>query len=325
MKKNYFLAVALLATNTLMAQTAADSLTFESYDLNGNDFYHGVEGTPIIQIGTFGLSNNYNDTWGSWSGFSISKVKDDVTDGYGNQYASFANGGSNSDQYGVSYGESTISFGEARKIKSLQVTNTTYTALSMRDGDAFSKKFGSIYGSDGVTLDGTDGKDWFKLAIIPLDENGDLSADTVFFYLADYRFEDDADDYIVKAWTTIDMQDVEASSLKFELTSSDNGAWGMNTPAYFVLDNLVLQPKNMSIVKNNQLVASIYPNPNNGIFSIQTESDAQMQLVNTFGQVVVKQSITNKAIIDVQHLPAGIYQLQLVGDKGTYTQKISLQ
>ncbi|MBM4092135.1 MAG: DUF4465 domain-containing protein, partial [Planctomycetes bacterium] len=113
-------------------------------------------------------------------------------------------------------------------------TNTTYAALSMRDGDSFSKKFGGELGSD---------PDWFLLKISGLNAGGGVTG-TVDFYLADYRFADNRQDFIVDTWTWVDLSSLgEVSSLKFDLSSSDTGDWGMNTPAFFAMDDLVSAPE----------------------------------------------------------------------------------
>ena len=98
----------------------------------------------------------------------------------------------------------------------------------MCDGDSYAKKFGGTTGDD---------PDWFKLKIFGY-QNGNF-IDTVVFYLADFRFTDNNQDYIIKDWTFVDLSTIENSvSLTFELSSTDNGQYGMNTPAYFFIDNL---------------------------------------------------------------------------------------
>ncbi|HMO36139.1 MAG TPA: DUF4465 domain-containing protein, partial [Gemmatales bacterium] len=52
---------------------------------------------------------------------------------------------------------------------------------------------------------------------------------------------------------TVDLSGLGAgtSALTFELTSSDVGPFGMNTPAYFAMDNLVVavpEPGTMALV-----------------------------------------------------------------------------
>ena len=111
------------------------------------------------------------------------------------------------------------------------VTNTTYAALSMRDGDAFAKKFGGESGDD---------RDFFLLTIEGRDDEGD-SVGSVEYYLADFRFDDNSRDYIVDQWTMVDVSSLAgATQLEFSLSSSDVGQFGMNTPAYFAVDHIVL-------------------------------------------------------------------------------------
>jgi hypothetical protein len=63
----------------------------------------------------------------------------------------------------------------------------------------------------------------------------------VDFYLADYRFADSNDDYIVDSWRQVDLSSLgHATRVTFALSSSDVGMFGMNTPAYFAVDQIVL-------------------------------------------------------------------------------------
>ena len=74
-----------------------------------------------------------------------------------------------------------------------------------------------------------------------MDANG---ADTgsVTFFLADYRFSDNALDYIVDEWTTVDLTalGMNTRSIELEFDSSDVGTFGFNTPTYVAMDNLAL-------------------------------------------------------------------------------------
>ena len=63
--------------------------------------------------------------------------------------------------------------------------------------------------------------------------------DTVDFYLADFRFEDNSQDYIVTDWTWLDLNTLgNVTEISFAWSSSDTGVWGMNTPAYFCMDDV---------------------------------------------------------------------------------------
>jgi hypothetical protein len=102
----------------------------------------------------------------------------------------------------------------------------------MLNGDGFSKQFGGASGDD---------PDWLRLDIIGM--NGQSATGTVPFYLADYRFADNSQDYVVSDWTWVDLSALgPVTALMFDLSSTDMGPFGMNTPAYFVMDDLTSVP-----------------------------------------------------------------------------------
>jgi len=101
----------------------------------------------------------------------------------------------------------------------------------MKYGDGFGKKFGGVTGMD---------SDWFRLTITGWYQ-GNPIADSVNFYLADFRSPDTTQHYILKSWAFVDLLPLgNVDSLTFILNSSDTaGGFGMNTPAYFALDNFM--------------------------------------------------------------------------------------
>ncbi len=65
----------------------------------------------------------------------------------------------------------------------------------------------------------------------------------VDFYLADYRFSNNLQDYIIGDWQTVNLSSLSgASKLQFSFDSSDVGLDGINTPTYVAVDNLVVTP-----------------------------------------------------------------------------------
>jgi len=195
------------------------------------------------------FNNTYTDFGGGafgWSGFALSRETDATTPGFGNQFSSAAGSGfGGSLQYAVSYVDSfspapQITFAPGERPLSLQITNTTYAALSMKNGDSFAKKFGGTSGTD---------PDFFKLTINGFSATSQPTG-SLDFYLADYRFENSASDYIVTTWTPVDLSSLGASTnaLTFSLASSDNGRFGMNTPAYFAVDQITTVPEPSSVL-----------------------------------------------------------------------------
>ena len=220
---------ALLSTN-LSAQTS----TFEDITLQGaNDFKIPSNGNfdSKFSSGSCDFKNNYDISYGGFwtSGWAYSKTNDTITGDYSNLYASYANKGvGNSNNYAVSQNETFIHL-KQNSIQGLYISNTTYAALSMKKGDAFAKKFGGNSGND---------SDWFKVTINAY-QNGNMKTEKVDFYLADFRFQNNVQDYIVKDWTFVNLQSLGSlDSLKFTL-SSDTSQFGMNTPAFFCVDHII--------------------------------------------------------------------------------------
>ncbi len=323
MKKMYIFTAAILAATTVLGQDSNDSLTFESVSLATDSYYNGSDGLGPIQIGDITLFNSYDDSWGSWTGFSVSNVVDVTTAGFTNQYASFAGGGANSENYGVFYYDGDITFSQDMVIHSAQFTNTTYAGLSMENGDSYSKQFGSPNGADG-NPDGTNGEDFFLLQIVALDASDIPVADTFDLYLADYRFSDNNQDYILNTWETVEFSDTEilvARKLKFILSSSDNGDFGMNTPAYFAIDNLVTGT-NVGTSDVDQLAFNAYPNPFESGIRVRCEEMVEIHLTNSNGALVLTDRFSGEKELNLETLPAGVYFLNAKSNKAQTVQKI---
>lgn len=228
---------------------AVTTLDFEDVGSNlpvdGNPYYQGADGAAGFQSQGANFSNSFTDFGGgftAWDGWSYSQATDVLTPGFGNQFSAYAGGGvGGSATYGVAFpgtfGDpsiSTITFASEVDVLGAYLSNTTYAALSMLNGDGFSEKFG---GTDGTE------PDWLLLTVHGFDGLGDVTG-TVDFYLADYRFANDALDYVVDTWTWIDLTGLgPVASLDFTLSGSDTGEFGLNTPAYFALDDLVVVPE----------------------------------------------------------------------------------
>ena len=196
-------------------------------------------------VGFLNEVTRWDSGWDSWTGWAYSNITDASTAGFGNQCSAYVrpNGGGygGAGNYAIYYGNfdeplATVSGIPAGKLQGAYFTNTTYAALSMLNGDGFAKKFGHI--RDGEGWVDTNDPDWLKLRIMGLDDL-DNSTGSVDFYLADYRNEEGVEDRIVDQWTWVDLTPLgDATRLQFELTSSDTGPYGMNSPAYFAMDNL---------------------------------------------------------------------------------------
>ena len=260
------------------------------------------------------LSFEYSNS-GYWSGFGASNSANDSTIGFSNDKAAITASGIDSigDTYGIvnAFGGSKKAYftnGNAHQVNGMYVTNSTYAYFSMLYGDAFGKKFGGNSGDD---------EDYFLLKIWGTDVDGNATADTVDFYLADFRFSDNTQDYIVNNWRWVDLQTLgTVTELHFELSSSDVGDYGMNTPAYFAFDQINVGPEIIvNSVAQIEEQFSIFPNPTDGKVSIEGLTETEnAQVYDLSGKLVLsQQQIENLSIIDLSGLESGLYFIHIKG------------
>lgn len=266
---HFRISVFVFTVLSLTSSMSAGIVDFDDLSLASESYWNGPDPSGVVTAGPYGpvtvgsfssrgvtFGNSYDQTFGSWSGFAYSNTTDTTTPDFANQFSAVAGSGlgAGADNYGVASGyrdtepnfiESSpfdpTSVADLQSLPSLLlpsgasavgmfVTNTTYTALTILEGNSFAKPFGGITGDDA---------DWFKLSIYGIDALGAPLPDVVDFFLADFRFTDNALDFIVDEWSYVDLTPLgSAQSLHFNLSSSDRGDFGMNTPAYFAMDNL---------------------------------------------------------------------------------------
>jgi hypothetical protein len=248
----------LLAALALVASKPSRAVTLDFEDLgaslpiDGNAFYDGRSAydpgdadATDFSTGGATFNNEYTDFGGGccWQGFAYSQTTDTTTSGPGNQYSAVTGGGvGGSATYAVGFTGgvegvdriSLVRFDGDVTLSGVWITNTTWAARSMLDGDGFAKQFGGVTGHD---------PDFLSLSITGLDAGG-LPTGSVEFLLADYRFEDDALDYVVLDWTFVDLSSLGGvRALDFVIASSDTAFGFVNTPAYFALDDLQIVPE----------------------------------------------------------------------------------
>ena len=229
------------------AVSTAESLTvdFEDLSVPPSGFVNDSEG---FQSRGASFNNEFTDFGGgftAWSGWSYSNRGRTITGGvpssdfFDYQYDSITGGDATtgSGLFGVAFGDGAyVDLPETAGASafSAKFTNTTYAVLSMLNGDAFAKQFGGPSGNDA---------DFFLLTITGFDGLGATgdAIGSVPFYLADYRFDNNSLDYVVRDWETVDLSSlIGASSLGFSFASSDVGDFGINTPTYFAMDDLAI-------------------------------------------------------------------------------------
>ena len=71
--------------------------------------------------------------------------------------------------------------------------------------------------------------------------------------------------------------------------------------------------------------AKVYPNPSQGLISIEVLGETEYQLCNSLGQCLLSGRFCNEKQINVQSLSEGVYMLRLTGEHGTQVEKIILK
>lgn len=207
----------------------------------GDNLYNG-EYTGYLDSNS-GLK--FNTTVGGYGfssgGIAVSRWNDKSTAGYLNQCSVYYGtdnqgdgGADNSKTFAVVYssafgGGGYMSFEENKEcvIDHLFCTNNTCAALSMMEGDGYAKK---------MTYDA---KDWFKLTFIGENAAGEKTGE-VEVYLADFRTADAGG--VLTEWTNVSLRELgKVNKVRFEMSSTDNSEWGMNTPSYFCMDNIAVE------------------------------------------------------------------------------------
>ena len=198
--------------------------------------------------GDFEFATGCMSDWDYWYWFGYANETDNTYSSLDDQWKNVVGGGyDGSANYGVAFAAAfngpcyTTLLTEPQVVPGFYVTNSSYAYDSMTNGDGFAKKFGK--------------GDWFKLTITGYDADDNVTG-TKDYYLADLR--DEATAYIINDWRYVDLSGLGAvAKLGFELTSSDTGDYGMNTPAYFCFDNFGAKGEEVLPEKNVVFVSSV--------------------------------------------------------------------
>ena len=208
--------------------------------------------------------------WDYWYWFGYANRTETKYETLDDQWNNVVGGGyDGSANYGVAFAAAfngpcyiTPLSKEAVVVPGFYITNSSYAYNSLTGGDPFAKKFGL--------------GDWFKLTITGYDADDKVTG-TKDYYLADLRDAEKA--YIINDWRYVDLSGLgKVSKLGFELSSTDNGDYGMNTPAYFCFDNFgafgteVLPEKNVTLPLDVATFEELEV-PADGHISVSTEED----------------------------------------------------
>ncbi|HNX27089.1 MAG TPA: DUF4465 domain-containing protein [Phycisphaerae bacterium] len=186
----------------------------------------GMEFSNRFTATTYGEESPYL-YYTSWSGFAYSNMTDTTTAGYTNQYSVYTGAAYDGSNFGVGFYASwggmipSITFASVSAPQSLMMTNTTYTALSLLNGDSFSSPM-----AEG---------DWFKVTISAKDAAGNATGSDIDVMLAEW--EAGGDLYIADEWLNVDLTSLGTDVKTIEFTVN---ASSYDWPTYFAIDSVTV-------------------------------------------------------------------------------------
>jgi len=223
------MSVSVSGSEVVVVTDVAD---FEDVALGTQGIWQPEEGYNEMLSGGWSFTNYYSSHF--WGGFTASNRTDLTPTGLSAQYTAASGGGyDGSAQYAVAYtmgAQTEVSAvdGTLHTVTGCYVTNNLWAYQNMLVGDYTATAFGGPSGND---------PDWFKLTATGKNANGQ-TVGTLDFYLADYRFTNNEEDYILNTWEWFDLSPLgPVATISFSLSSSKNDSYGMITPAYFCMDN----------------------------------------------------------------------------------------
>ncbi|MFA6126477.1 MAG: T9SS type A sorting domain-containing protein [Bacteroidales bacterium] len=119
------------------------------------------------------------------------------------------------------------------------------------------------------------------------------------------------------------------AQIGFFYDNSNQFAWGAAIDDVELFVNTTSAP-----TISNPIGLSVYPNPNQGRFTIEVAAgapeDYTLKIINITGQVILEKNVANNTgtwteTIDLSAQPKGIYQLAIRSKSGEWKQKITIQ
>ena len=313
LQKSKISLLLVLFAGTSQAQTIS---SFENLSLGTNNYWNGKDYSGGFSSGNAFFTNYFDSTFGVyWEGFSASTTTDDSTVSYTNQYSAITGKGyNNSNTYAVNYTGGKIRLTGAaagKQVSGFYITNSTIGYYGLKNGTAFSRKFGDSTGTR---------PDYFFVSIRGW-KDSIATTDSVQFYLADFRNNDNNKDYIVKTWEWVDLSSLgNIDSLSFKYYSSDTGSWGPNNPLYFCMDNFTTKDVGTGIESLTAgLSMYIYPNPASDMLNIELNEELEwVKVLNLQGELLIEQ---NRSQVEINGLKTGVYLLQVKTNMGVLNEK----
>jgi carboxypeptidase T len=133
-------------------------------------------------------------------------------------------------------------------------------------------------------------------------------------------------DGIQDAWLkeTIDLSGYLGQNIKLRFNLISDGAVNYDG-LYFddiSVQKIVAAQNSISPVSNLTSQITLYPNPNNGSFIIDSKTEIHCIMYNINGVEVLNQNVNGKTKIDTYNLPSGVYNLSIISNENIINKKV---
>ena len=133
-------------------------------------------------------------------------------------------------------------------------------------------------------------------------------------------------DGIQDAWLheIIDLSGYLGQNIKLRFHLVSDG--GTNYDGLYFDDinvqKIVSAQNSISQISNLNTSISVYPNPNNGNFIIDTKTEVHCIMYDVNGVEVLNQKVTGKTNIETYNLSSGVYNLSIISNESIINKKV---
>ncbi|MEQ9188876.1 MAG: DUF4465 domain-containing protein [Cryomorphaceae bacterium] len=307
---------SLFSLLSLISTAQSSELNFSSFELPIDSFMNGSD-TGLYSSECFQWTCTYDTSFGGYwdKGIAISTMTDDSTGDYTNLYSAISGTGHEDGAYGVVSASSEVILQVRSACEGFYgvmwmggyVTNSTYAYMSMLNGDQFAKKFGGASGDD---------PDYFFVRFRFYDAFPNFTDSVPMsqfdMYLADYRFEDNSKDYILDDWAFVQLNDYPAYEnsgyrVSMQLYSSDTGMFGINTPGFFCIDDIVFDYPG-AVAEKDKSEADVSVKVDG--FEVSLQHPGSVRLYDIKGNLLSESNRSTIHAFSTVGFPQGIYILE---------------
>lgn len=317
MKNKLLFLVALLFTISVNSQDVVD---FEELTLSPESHWNGSDLSGSFTSKYLTFYNSYDTACSSWMGWAYTNETDNTTYDWNNCFSSaYGSGENNSENYAVSFigSDWMNNYEQIPSIISINKSEISSQIASMSMSVCLNAN-AYLYITNDDFYQNNNHYLMMKISAVN-SETGNSSSQNI--YLADFRAET-TEPFAVNNWKTIDMTwAIDYDSLVFTFESSDSGDYGINTPAYFCLDNFTYNTS-VFFAEDNFQDLNVYTYDNNLIIN-NSHIINKIEIYDILGKKQNEKVLNNySAEYNISNFPEGFYFVRVYSAGQSVSKKI---